>query len=386
MIILGNDKDKFGYYRVGDYKTYSKVDAIELHTRNGIHPHWNFNEEFYSSYNWTMEPTKNLQELYAARARQIRETYDHVVLMCSGGADSTNVLNSFVQNNIQFDEILTYNYWEADNNPESFFHAELTHVMYPLIKKLQEQGIKFKHRDFDMSPLVASILTDRQYRLERGYLSSCFFGIGTVCKSFVRDHVEDYKKLSEQGKKVVFVWASEKPRVYFDGRYNIRFSDVFDNAVNPRTQMLQRENEYDELFYWSPEAVDIVCKQGHIIKNFFKKNKLALEEDVNSEKAVKLPNIEMVFNNNDTQDRLGYRFLIDKLVYPDWNTTTFSVGKGNGPLISPFDGVWNGDNIFGQTTQLLVQHIKSLPEYWLSNPKKIHRGLKLCISPAYYLE
>ena len=271
MIILGNNKDKFGYYRVGDYKTYSKVDAIELHTRSGIHPHWNFNEELYSSYNWTIEPTKNLQELYAARARQIRETYDHVVLMCSGGADSTNVLNSFVQNNIQFDEILTYNYWEADNNPESFFHAELTHVMYPLIKKLQEQGIKFKHRDFDMSPLVASVLTDRQFRLERGYLSSCFFGIGTVCKSFVRDHVEDYKKLSEQGKKVVFVWASEKPRVYFDGRYNIRFLDVFDNAVNPRTQMLQRENEYDELFYWSPEAVDIVCKQGHIIKNFFKK-------------------------------------------------------------------------------------------------------------------
>ena len=27
---LINDKDKFGYYSVGDIKTYSKVEAIEL--------------------------------------------------------------------------------------------------------------------------------------------------------------------------------------------------------------------------------------------------------------------------------------------------------------------------------------------------------------------
>jgi hypothetical protein len=199
-------------------------------------------------------------------------------------------------------------------------------------------------------------------------------------------YVEDYKKLSDQGKKVVFVWAAEKPRVYFDGRYSIRFLDVFDNAVNPRTQMLGRENEYDELFYWSPESADIVCKQGHIIKNFFRQNKLELEEDINSEKPVKLPDIGTMFDNADTQDRLGYRFIIDKLIYPDWNAKTFTVGKGNGPLISPFDGVWNNDNTYGQTTQLLIQHIRSLPEYWLSNPKKIYRGLKLCISPAYYLE
>ena len=44
MNSFDHNKDKFGYYLVGDFKTYSKVEAIELHKLTGIHPHWNFNE------------------------------------------------------------------------------------------------------------------------------------------------------------------------------------------------------------------------------------------------------------------------------------------------------------------------------------------------------
>ena len=42
-------QDKLGVYRVGDFKFYSKLEAIEMHAKTGIHPHWDFNEAVFSS-------------------------------------------------------------------------------------------------------------------------------------------------------------------------------------------------------------------------------------------------------------------------------------------------------------------------------------------------
>ena len=64
-----------------------------------------YDKEF-SQANWNVEPSKSLQELYRERAEWIRNNYEYVILAYSGGADSTNVLESFYYNNIHIDEIL----------------------------------------------------------------------------------------------------------------------------------------------------------------------------------------------------------------------------------------------------------------------------------------
>ena len=88
--------DRLGCYRVGDLKFYSKLEAIEMHTRTGIHPHWDFNEAVFSSYDWTVEPEENILELYRQRAQQLRDKYDYIILIYSGGADSETILQSFI--------------------------------------------------------------------------------------------------------------------------------------------------------------------------------------------------------------------------------------------------------------------------------------------------
>jgi len=50
--------------------------------------------------------SESLDFLYALRARQLREKYDYLVLYFSGGADSTNILKTFIDNNIFLDEIV----------------------------------------------------------------------------------------------------------------------------------------------------------------------------------------------------------------------------------------------------------------------------------------
>jgi diphthamide synthase (EF-2-diphthine--ammonia ligase) len=44
--------------------------------------------------------------LYDLRARQLREKYDYLILSYSGGADSHNVLMSFIKQGIHLDEIV----------------------------------------------------------------------------------------------------------------------------------------------------------------------------------------------------------------------------------------------------------------------------------------
>ena len=168
----------------------------------------------------------------------------------------------------------------------------------------------------------------------------------------------------------------------------MRFLDLLDTSVAPRTQLMGRENEYDELFYWSPNSLDIMTKQGHMLKRFFEKHKLYNEDQDRyvSQKKFKIPSIKTIFDNDLTEDRLTFRDLINKIIYPDWNVNTFTVGKPNKMIISTRDEHWNKDQEFRQHTVRLIQHIKSIPDYWKNNPKNIFKGVKLCISPPYFLE
>lgn len=68
----------------------------------------------FDSVDWQTEPLESMKELSKQRAQHIRDTYDYIILYHSGGSDSTTVLNSFLDNNIFIDEILTVSYAGID--------------------------------------------------------------------------------------------------------------------------------------------------------------------------------------------------------------------------------------------------------------------------------
>ena len=55
---------------------------------------------------WLIEPPESIEELRKQRAQQLRDKYDYLVLYYSGGSDSQTVMNSFVNNNIDLDQIV----------------------------------------------------------------------------------------------------------------------------------------------------------------------------------------------------------------------------------------------------------------------------------------
>jgi hypothetical protein len=390
-----NDKDRFGYYTVGDFKTYSKFEAIEISQLVRKLPVWHFNDIEFANYRWDIEPLESLSELYAKRARQIRDKYDHIVIFYSGGVDSGNVVNSFVDNGITFEEIATYNYLELDSRPDSFFNGEQTRVSYPRIRELHDQGVNFLHRSIDMTKIAHKIFTDSFWNTHRAYFCNGHWGTSHIAKTYIREWVDDYKKIIESGKKLVFVWGLDKPRLHIrNGKFVLQFIDsAIDAGPGIRTQIMNRDWEHDELFYWSPDSIDIMCKQGHIIKNFLRKytntitdDHLCMEGKNLSDAIIENPMVVDMFKHSKIKHNITNRNLTNSLIYPKFDINMYSVGKPPVFIYSQKEQYWYKDIIMKHQVDLLASHFNSINTNWLVDPTNADLGLKKFLSPPYFLE
>jgi hypothetical protein len=317
--------DKFGYYEVDNRTTYSKMEAAEWAHLNKSKIRWNFNDEIFSKIDWSQEPKESLWELYKSRARQIRAAYDYVVLWYSGGSDSHNMLLAWIDAGLKIDEIATTWNYETTGDPQNHYNAEITNVVLPDIKKLQESGIDFKFRIIDMAEPSLKLFDVWGTNFE--YNINCHFSPNNPARAMLRETVSDYKNMIAQGKKLCFVWGKEKPFIDHDpvsNKFYTHFLDNGDNCVSPYVQSRYYEGWYDEFFYWTPDFPLIPVKQAHVLINFAK-----------YADAVNTVGVHRTHDEAE-QYNTGIRLLktvsvksnvVKLLLYPKWSNDIFSNGK-----------------------------------------------------------
>ena len=137
-----------GFYQVKDQIYWDKASALLGATKSGLKfedLHWNFNDMEFGSFDWTLEPPGDIRDYYYARARELREKYDYIILNCSGGADSTTMLYSFINQGLHVDEVIVrhatagtnkYKVSNRDFDARNEF-SEFEHAALPLLKWLQ---------------------------------------------------------------------------------------------------------------------------------------------------------------------------------------------------------------------------------------------------------
>ncbi len=380
------NRDHFGYYTVGDLKTYSKFDAILLHERTGNFPTWRFNEEVFDLYDWTVEPSESLDELYRQRAQQIRDQYDYLVLFYSGGADSTNILQTFLKHDIKLDEIAQFYSYQGDGgDADSNFNAEVTRVAIPWSLQIKEKFTYINHRVIDQSQLIDDIYDLDEIKHDFLYQQNNYISPNNFSRVYLRKIIKDYKNIIDSGRRLAFIWGAEKPRIYFENnKYCLRFLDQIDNCVSPLLQQQQFPGYFDELFYWSPSFVRGMIKQGHAVV-----------------RALKTWPISDVFFERDATpygytQRNGIKWFLSAhglhtALYPGWDINTFSVGKKRSPILSLRDSwylekssgstqrFWHGIKTLDQTLE------KTLDGYW-KNTANLMDGIKGCVTKPYFLE
>ena len=377
MKIFKHSTDKFGYYTVGKEKTYGKLHAIKLSAQTGHHVQWHFNDDVYSCLNWLEEPKESLTELYRQRAQQLRDQYDYLVLQFSGGADSTNILNTFVDNKIHLDEVLTWNYFGGNKSKTAHTDSEVNQVAFPAMKKLAETNPEIKFRTLDLSQSLIDFWMDPE-KADRFFHHSnsiIMAEAGVRTNYFLEDKF--YLDKIMQGKKVGFICGQDKPRVWqIDGKYCFRFLDYSGaNSLNGVDSPV-------EYFYWSPDFPTIPVKQSHIIKRYLQHADSTTQfmTTESNGMACKLHNGQTLWLSNDG---------IHSLIYPGWDINTYTAGKSQSPILN--DNIrWYHKDFHSESHSryfsALTYWMSWVPGHWLNNPKDPSKGVVGSWSPAYYLE
>ena len=312
-------QDKFGFYQVGDFRTYSKFEAIEHHTKTGKKLHWNFNDNVYESYDWTREPQESLSELYRQRAQQLREQYDYLVLWFSGGADSTNILNSFINNDIKLDEVASFINYEATHDKFNFLNAEIYHVAAPVVESAKQKQPWLRHTVIDISQMTMDTFEDKASKFDWIYYLNGYVNPNCAARQDIKLTILHWTKMFDTGKKVGFIYGIDKPKISgINGKYYFAFADMVDNSVSAECQMLNREWEFNELFYWAPESPKIVIKQSHVIKKYLQS---ATESSLFIVDNIKQPGpVSVVINK-----KIHWLTLpgLHTLIYPGWTQALY---------------------------------------------------------------
>jgi hypothetical protein len=375
--------DKLGCYRVGDLKFYSKLEAIEMHAKTGIHPHWDFNESVFDSYDWTVEPSENILELYKARAEQLRSNYDYIVLLYSGGADSETVLQSFFNNNIKLDELVSYTNYSATGDRDNFLNAEVFRVVVPRIDQIREKWPWIKHRVIDLSELTMQHFDHYSSSLDWFYNMNMFFTPNCVARDGLANKIQDWVDIMNSGKRLCVLWGHDKPRILHENnKYSVRFMDLIDNG--PTVKSIAGQQPYtDELFFWTPDLPKIIIKQAHLIKRY-------LETHLDHSLWISNQRSDLAYREVNGKKYWLSHHGMHQIIYPNWNIDTFSAGKPGSIFFSPRD-TWfielNNSYRAKHVWEMGINKLWALiPDYWKNDPADCYKGLKACWSKDYYLE
>lgn len=112
-----------GHYTVGNDVFYTNRDALCAARNQQSTVQWHYYDQVWQdAHQLGLWKHQTLDQLYAARARQIREQYDYVGVMFSGGWDSRNILETFDQQGLHVDDIVIFVAPELESGTD--FHSQ----------------------------------------------------------------------------------------------------------------------------------------------------------------------------------------------------------------------------------------------------------------------
>lgn len=258
-----------GYYKVKEHIFDNKLDAILFAQQTNSSVSWNFFDDTFNKVNWTSEPEISLSDLYRIRAQQIRDRYDYLIVFCSGGADSNNVIRTFLDNNIYVDEVIgiapisSLNNWNFDqtNVNEDNTISETKFALFPLLEEISNKSPTTK---ITINDYFDEILREKN---EDWFYDSCGNIVTTLTSQFT--NLTKFKHIDQKihsDKKIALIYGTDKPIIRIDNNNDLFF--IFaDSGVNylnmPKSRQYLNVNRV--LFYWSPDLPELLVKQAHVV-------------------------------------------------------------------------------------------------------------------------
>jgi hypothetical protein len=383
-MIYSEINPKLGFYKVDNQIYYNKVAALMATKGTNHHPTWHFNDEVFDSVDWTVNPEMSINDLYYIRAKQLREKYDYLVLFYSGGADSTTVLKTFINNNLHLDEVISSHpisglrQWENNNKDTDVSNtiSEGEFALKPQLSWLSRVSSKTKITFTDYFDEMIKIYQSDDWFIEaKEYLHP-----STIAR-YNKKNIPHIRKICESGKKIGFIFGIDKPRIaIIDNAYYSYFLDIIANIST--WDLHEYSNASTEYFYWSPDVPLLTVKQCHLIIDWLKQ-----ETNYKFRSLLKWPPIS---NNELSKLKAVYERAVREPLYPDWDFSIFQAGKPTNCIWAEHD-FWFFKN--HRHTHIFdgwragIDHAKKLvpDQWWQYDNKNVLSGFKGFISKMRYL-
>lgn len=302
-------KEKYGYWTVNDKKFAKKFDALLYASDTKSRVYFYYHDSVWKNVDRSQLGKYSLKTLYKERAQQLRDNYNYLILYYSGGADSHNVLRTYIDNNIKLDEICIkwpkplmdgklYTPNCLDTSAKNYW-SEWNYSIKPTLEWLSSTHPEIKITIKDYTESIDDLKIDdvfEQLNFVRGG--------GILLNSVVSD---SERKLTNRGRTVGHIYGIDKPLLYtHDNRIYIFFTDVCLDQVG-RSKL---DEESSECFYWSPDYPILAMEQAYQLSLYYVANQSAR----NYLWTIKIPtSIERVAINQFQND------LARDLLYDNWD-------------------------------------------------------------------
>lgn len=257
---------KCGVYHV-DGKTYANKFHALSNCKNGKWPRFDFNDNVFANYDFSVEPTEDLYELYKRRAIQLREKYDNVIIYFSGGIDSLVIMRTFLDNNLKIDGVVVVGTWSLDSKlpTKNFNTLEQNLVAVPLLKAMEKKyNVKLNVRFLDVTESFYNYKDENYvWSLGGNLVGPRMYAWNFIWKdSWLQEFLMRGSTCSIKG--------IDKPRVFIeDGYWKFGFLDTMVNDGTPSGELdFKHDWDAQEYFFWTPDLPEIVIKQSHIMVNY----------------------------------------------------------------------------------------------------------------------
>ena len=283
MFDFGNNSiiqgyEEMGHYEVGARRYLYKTEALKDSKKSGQPLKFYFNDDIYGKFDWTKEPEPgvDIREFYRRRAQQIRDKYDYLVLIYSGGPDSGNILNTYLDNDILLDEIVNFNSYDKTQVVNGTSHnadylLNVKPVAENIIKKYGLTRTRVTIIDeIDMTKNVFREAHKRSDYYELLFTTQFFPSIWMYRAIWVR-HVKHLWDKLQSGKRVGIIYGADKPTLaVVQNKHCMSFSDMncCDNALAQALDPEFNRHNILEMFYHTPDMPEIPIKQAHLLKNY----------------------------------------------------------------------------------------------------------------------
>lgn len=226
------------WQKISDLTNTGTLTGYELILDNGKFDH----------YDWLSVPDKSISELEEIRAKQIREKYEYVRVLYSGGSDSFSLLEAFFRSGLTVDELVVYEW----RNIDSAFVENNPRVK---IRWLNELCAKYS-KDVPKTTILTIDNKIINSHFSKNWFLNHLGHAGT--QSFSPNHLADlldYVSEPVGVKSMCTVIGMEKPRVFADKKH------VWFQMNDKNTMYSATDKHVVEWFYLSADCLDLVNAQ-----------------------------------------------------------------------------------------------------------------------------